>query len=496
MAVSEHTPLVDANGRVPQLQQAPAQRKGPLLVRIAVSWLLLFALVIGIASWLRSDSAAGQSSGAFCDPEAKHDIGYVKLRNKVDAHYFYWYFESRSAHPEKDPLLLWLSGGGSSIFAALSENGPCTVRSDLSTQPNPYAWNTNTNVLWIDQPVGQGFSYGADVDTDRTAEDAAENLYAFLQVFLTENHPELLEREFFVAGESYAGHYVPLAARYIVDKNKAINAAVTNTTSGSNIINVRINLQGIALGNGMVNPVIQYAYTADMAENAYNITILSDAERIAMKEGSKECIQLTQACEDTAMTCPEAQSCWNSTLYAPFWTSKRNVYDIRQECVVTTMCYDFSPVIEFLNSDRVYEYMGVDRAKVPVWEVMNLTITQIFSESGDWSMRSDQHVAVLLDAGLRVLVYAGDADLMCNWLGNQAWTNALEWKGKASFNAATQRPFLTKNPLSGMKTIGGELKTFDNLAFLRVYNSGHMVPMDQPGLALDMITRFLSNEQL
>lgn len=236
-----------------------------------------------------------------------------------------------------------------------------------------------------------------------------------------------------------------------------------------------------------------------MADNAYNVTVLTETQKLEMQEGSAECIQLTQECEDTlaSSSCVDAQNCWNSTLYFPFMASKRNVYDIRQECEVATLCYDFTPVISFLNSDRVYNYMGVDRAHVPTWAVMNLTITQIFSESGDWSMRFDQHVAALLNEDLRVLVYAGDADLMCNWLGNRAWTNALEWKGKAGFNAAEQRAFMTKDPLLGEDAVavnGGELRSFENFAFLRVYNSGHMVPMDQPALALDMITRFVKNE--
>lgn len=259
MAVGEQTPLV--NGAHVTETQA---KRGPFLVKVAVGWLVLFAVVFGASRVLhdsdeRSSSPAvvNAADTAFCDPAAKHDIGYLKLPNKVDAHYFYWYFESRSEAPDKDPFLLWLSGGGSSIFAALSENGPCTVRPDLSTQANPYSWNGNANVLWIDQPTGQGFSYGADVDTDRTTTDATENVYWFLQEFLSKKHPELLGRDFFVAGESYAGHYVPLVAHYIVEKNKEIDEIGDTSASNSSTNNVRINLQGIALGNGMVNPVIQ-----------------------------------------------------------------------------------------------------------------------------------------------------------------------------------------------------------------------------------------------
>jgi len=42
----------------------------------------------------------------------------------------------------------------------------------------------------------------------------------------------------------------------------------------------------------------------------------------------------------------------------------------------------------------------------------------------------------LLSNGIRVLVYAGDVDFICNWLGNKKWTLALDWEHKADFNAA------------------------------------------------------------
>ncbi|RLN49297.1 hypothetical protein BBJ28_00007186, partial [Nothophytophthora sp. Chile5] len=80
-------------------------------------------------------------------------------------------------------------------------------------------------------------------------------------------------------------------------------------------------------------------------------------------------------------------------------------------------------------------------------------------------------------------------DLMCNWYGNQAWTSALEWKGKAGFNAAAEAPFVTT-----YGTNAGVARSYNNqFTFLRVFNSGHMVPQDQPAVALDMLNKFLSS---
>ncbi|POM77935.1 Serine protease family S10, partial [Phytophthora palmivora] len=112
------------------------------------------------------------------------DSGYIKLPNKVDDHYFYWFFESRS-QPSTDPLVLWLTGGPgcSSMMALLTENGPCHVLPDLSTRLNPYSWTNESNVVWLDQPTTVGFTYGDEQDADNSEDNVGENIYYFLQGF-------------------------------------------------------------------------------------------------------------------------------------------------------------------------------------------------------------------------------------------------------------------------------------------------------------------------
>lgn len=252
-AFDEDTPLVQAAETQPQTRLGSK----PVRLGIAAVWMLaILALVaFGVPAFANANAACQPQDAAstpepeqFCDPTAKHDIGYIKLPNKVDTRYFFWYFESRSTHPETDPLVLWLSGGASSIYATLAENGPCHVNSNLTTETNAYAWNTAANVIWLDQPTSQGFSYGPSEDTVHNSIQAAENVYWFLREFLETRHPELQGREFFIAGESYGGHYVPSTAHNIWKKNQALS---DNNSAAF------INLQGIAIGNGMVNPVIQ-----------------------------------------------------------------------------------------------------------------------------------------------------------------------------------------------------------------------------------------------
>lgn len=74
---------------------------------------------------------------------------------------FFWFFESRK-DPCNAPLAIWLNGGpgASSTAEALGENGPCLINDDSnSTTLNPWSWNNEVNMLYIDQPVQVGFSY-------------------------------------------------------------------------------------------------------------------------------------------------------------------------------------------------------------------------------------------------------------------------------------------------------------------------------------------------
>lgn len=100
-------------------------------------------------------------------------------------------------------------------------------------------------------------------------------------------------------------------------------------------------------------------------------------------------------------------------------------------------------------------------------------------------------LAPLLDDGIPILIYNGDKDYICNWVGGLAWVSALQWTGKDSFQKAHNKLWYTTEGKAG-----GESKSFGPLTFLRVYDAGHMVPMDQPRAALDMITEFIRTKTI
>ena len=90
-----------------------------------------------------------------------------------------------------------------------------------------------------------------------------------------------------------------------------------------------------------------------------------------------------------------------------------------------------------------------------------------------------------------VLIYAGDKDFICNWLGNQAWAERLEWAGHEKFANASMEAL----EIEGDKQRKiGEVKSHGNFTFMRLYEAGHMVPMNQPEASLEFLNRWIGKE--
>ena len=100
----------------------------------------------------------GQDGVCETTPGVASYSGYIALNETTNM--LFWFFEARN-NPEDAPLTLWLNGGpgSDSLIGLLQELGPCNVTENLETQLNPYAWNELSNMLFLSQPVGVGFSY-------------------------------------------------------------------------------------------------------------------------------------------------------------------------------------------------------------------------------------------------------------------------------------------------------------------------------------------------
>ncbi|KAF9594245.1 hypothetical protein IFM89_028902 [Coptis chinensis] len=218
-------------------------------------------------------------SGASVE-ELGHRAGYYRIKHSHAARMFYFFFESRNN--KKDPVVIWLTGGPgcSSELAVFYENGPFTIADNMSLVWNDYGWDKASNLIYVDQPIGTGFSYSSDKRDFRHNEEGVSNdLYDFLQAFFAE-HPQFAENDFYITGESYAGHYIPAFASRVNQGNKVKEG-------------IHINLKGFAIGNGLTDPAVQYkAYT----DYALQMKIIQESEYKSINGMVPECERTIELC--------------------------------------------------------------------------------------------------------------------------------------------------------------------------------------------------------
>jgi|ERR1711939_182314 len=409
----------------------------------------------------------------LCDTSVKQHHGYFRIKGGKNKNYFYWMFEARE-DPKNAPLVLWLTGGPgcSSEIALFAENGPCTINKDgKGTKRNPYSWNSKATIIFVDQPAGTGFSYGARSDMDRSEKMVSEDLYHFMQE-LVKHYPQYHKQPFYIFGESYAGHFVPAFGHRLLMGNKDHDGEY-------------IAFKGQGIGNGLTDPEIQYPYYPQMAFNSKTTPkAISKATYDQMVRGVPGCVEKIRACKKDKAMCTRAFVDCNAALIDPIQETGVNVYDLRQQCKNPPLCYDFTPMSTYLRSKRVKKVLGVKKG----WEDCNFAVNGMFHT--DWMQNQEPKIPAVLENGIRTMVYAGDVDFICNWMGNKAWALKMNWPGKKGFNQAKDKAWKV-----GGKQVGKERK-HGALSFVQVHRAGHMVPMDQPEVAMTMLNRFIANKAL
>ena len=471
-----------------------------MYTKVAVAALLAATAVAGVhrprMNWtdVNGRPASGQlraptNGWPACDPGVQQYSGYFDIDASTNKHYWYWAFESKK-DPANDPVLLWMTGGPgcSSSLAMLVENGPCHINTTTGQMyNNPYSWNNEATVIYIDQPADVGFSYSDKAGMDHNETQVSEDMYRFMQAFYAA-FPKFAKNDFFVSGESYGGHYAPATAHRIWQGNQRNEGAVM------------IPLKGLSVGNGLTDPSIQYKYYAPLAYEwcktvkGPNHPCISDATYNQINAAYPQCEALIQACNNpnnlNNTDCAKAQEVCNQNVMGPYFNSGLNPYDITIPCVVPGLCYNFTFVTQFMNRADVQAALGV-QGTIP-WQSCNMAVNSQFSN--DWAKNFNQYIPDLLNSEIRVLIYAGNFDFICNWLGNKEWaTTQSGYPQAGAFQMAKDLPWWVDNqPAGQFRTVASGVNKM-HMSFVTINEAGHMCPMDQPARSLSMITHFIND---
>ncbi|KAG2367171.1 Alpha/Beta hydrolase protein [Suillus spraguei] len=377
----------------------------------------------------------------LCDPSVQQHSGYLDIAD--NKHLFFWFFESRNS-PEDAPLMMWLHGGPgcSSSIGLLLEAGPCSIADEgAGTTFNPHSWNTYANIIFIDQPVN--FVGSSPV--------AGKDVYAFMQLFLN-RFPKYATQPFHIVGESYGGTYGPNIANIIYTENQQLPLE-----PDANI--VKINLASVMLGNGMTDAYVQVASIPDyLCEGPYPIyRNPKGPECTALRTKVPPCQRLIEACREsnTPATCAVATTYCNTQFYAPMYQSGLNPYDARVKCnreIDGPLYYRQMGWIEtYLNDPEVKAALGVNPQRN--FECCSGPVHQAFMLEGDPMHDTPLLLTDVVNNGIRLLVYAGNADMMCNYMGNERWVEQLNSVFFDEFSAARPELWITMSSGEVMGTV-------------------------------------------
>jgi carboxypeptidase C (cathepsin A) len=416
-------------------------------------------------------------------------------------------------------LTLWLNGGpgsdsliglfqGKHLIATITcihahedaEHGPCNVTEDLKTQLNPHAWNEVSNMLYLSQPVGVGFSYETtrtdsrgryslvDPDTTNTTDAAAVGAWHILQAFLDlspQLDPDITNFTFNLWTESYGGHYGPGFYNYFYQQNEAIR---NGSTPG-----VELQMDTLGIINGIIDEDIQAPYYPEFAvNNTYGIKAVNDTVYELMRyayyvpDGCHDqigyCKESDRSTAEGQLTCAQATNLCRSMVEEPYYAyGGRGVYDIRHPYDDPTPPDYF---VEFLNMASTQEALGVN---INYTRTSSSSVGQGFLSTGDFVWPNFvEDLEEILGYGVRVSLIYGDADYICNWFGGEAVSLAVNYTDSEKFRAAGYTPFLVDG------TEYGETREYGNFSFTRLYEAGHETPYYQPVASLEHFRRVLA----
>jgi len=384
--------------------------------------------------------------------------GYLTVNKTHDSNLFFWFFPAQNADASS-PFLVWLQGGpgSSSLFGLFAEQGPILVDKDQKLHPRDITWNSKYHLLFIDQPVGTGFSFTRSEDGYvRNEDEVARDLYAMLTQFFI-LFDEYSASPFYVTGESYGGKYVPAIVYKIHVENPQAKK--------------KINLKGMAIGDGLIDPYNEWDYGPVM----YQFGLIDERQL--------EYVNLQTQLARNAIRLGEYSLAYElfGNLFDEFYTNATGLNDV-YNYILTDLPDSFSYYVPWVTTSESRRKIHVgnltyndgDRVRVGLASDVMQTIVG--------------KVAVIAN-NYKVLIYNGLLDVIIASSLTMDWVDKLEWQYALELRSAERKVWKVKED---DPEVAGYIKQTHSFFLAWVRNAGHMVPADQPRAALDLFNRFIS----
>ncbi|XP_029127249.1 serine carboxypeptidase-like 11 isoform X2 [Cajanus cajan] len=393
----------------------------------------------------------------------KLETGYVGLGESHNDMQVFYYFIKSENDPEKDPLMLWLSGGPgcSSISGLLFQFGPLAFDTDLEeydetgSLPNlilrPQSWTKVCSIIFVDLPFGTGFSYAKNLTAQRSDWKLVHHTHQFLRKWLSD-HPEFISNEFYMGADSYSGIPGP--------------AIVLEISNGNEIgLQPPINLQGYLLGN----PITTRKEKNHKIPFAHGMGLISDELYASLQRNCRgEYVDIDSRNE----------LCSRDINYFEECLSKLNVEHILKPCYKDDL--PKAREAQWRRSLIQEPQLVPCKGTIGKWE-------RCYKTDFENQISNSFEFHVNLSAkGYRSLIFSGDHDALVPFISTQAWIRALNYSIVEDW-----RPWLQQGQVAGYT------RTYSNrMSFATVKGSGHIATQYNPEECFTMFTRWIANVPL
>ncbi|CAF0841365.1 unnamed protein product [Rotaria sordida] len=404
--------------------------------------------------------------------------GHLPVNPQHHGALFFWHFASKHIG-DKSRTVIWLNGGPgcSSLIGAWAEIGPFRFQDENTIVENNGSWHMFANLLFIDQPVGTGFSY---IDTDSFIHELnqmSNQFLSFLDRYI-EIFPELLQDDIYLAGESFAGQHIPYIAQEILTKRSVLK------------------LRGLLIGNGWIDPVTTYesylpfAVANNLVENnSVLYSNIANQVKVCQQALSNEVHVIDEACE-LILNQIKVYGAMNN-----HYTTKEkdrcvNVYDVRlddtwPDCGMNWPS-DIKYVTLYLHRQDVKSRIHVS-SKKSGWTECADSVFQTFR-----AYHSIPSIKLLPDLlrQIPIVLYSGEYDLICNHWGTEKMMDTMTWNNGTGFDLgngtlAPLEPWIVDDEPVGL------IRTARNLTYVLFYNASHMVPYNYARRSRTMLHQFI-----